>query len=89
MLIIIPFLFEIGCGFEFLRRISKYFQTTALTYENGALRVCQMNEIKFLDVIAMQTITPSILIARYLKEIQLFSKSFLVEIQIIEISFST
>ena len=55
-----------------MRRISKYFQTTAFTYENGVQRVCQMDEIKFLDVIAMQAITPSIVIARYLKGIQLF-----------------
>ena len=46
-----------------------YFQCTR---ENGTLCVRKIDEIKFLDVIAMQTITPPIVIARYLKEIQLF-----------------
>ena len=45
---------------------------TTFTYENGAIRVRKIDEIQFLDVIAMRTITPSIVIARYLKEIQLF-----------------
>ena len=35
-------------------RISKYFQTTAFTYENGALRVRKIDEIKFLDVITVK-----------------------------------
>ena len=37
------FLFEICCGFEFSCKISKYYQITAFTYENGTLRVCQMD----------------------------------------------
>lgn len=66
------FLFEIGCGFEFLRKISKYFQAAAFPYENGTLRVRKLVETKFLDITAMQTITSSIVIAHYLKEIKLF-----------------
>ena len=70
--IIIPFYFKFVVGYNSRAKTSKYFQTTAFTYENGAICVRKIDGVKFLYVIAMQTKTPSIVIARYLKEIQLF-----------------